>query len=73
MEKVTLRVDGMHCGACANGIQMMLSYKNGVSKAEVSFEEKKGVVEYDPEKISIDEILKTVASTGEYIATVTED
>ncbi|MEE8357914.1 MAG: cation transporter [Candidatus Hydrothermarchaeales archaeon] len=73
MEKVTLRVDGMHCGACANGIQMMLGYKNGVSTAEVSFEKKVGVVEYDPEKISIDEILKTVASTSEYSATVTED
>lgn len=73
MEKVKLRINGMHCGACANGIQMMLSYKNGVSTAEVSFEEKEGVVEYDPEKISIDEILKTVASTSEYRATVSED
>lgn len=73
MEKVILKIEGMHCGACANGIQMMLSYKNGVSKAEVSYEKKKGVVEYDPEKISIDEILKTVASTGEYSATVMED
>ena len=63
----------MHCGACANGIQMMLIYKNGVSTAEVSYEKTEGVVEYDPEKISIDEILKTVTSTSEYRATVCED
>ncbi|MEE8168854.1 MAG: cation transporter [Candidatus Hydrothermarchaeales archaeon] len=73
MEKVTLKIEGMHCGACANGIQMMLSYKDGVSNAEVSYEKKKGLVEYDPAEISINEIVKTVASTGEYSATVSED
>ncbi|MFQ5800793.1 MAG: heavy-metal-associated domain-containing protein [Candidatus Hydrothermarchaeales archaeon] len=70
MEKVNLDIKGMHCGMCANGIQMMLSVKGGVKKADISWETKKGVVEYDPEKITIDELLKTVASTGEYSATV---
>ncbi len=70
METINLDIKGMHCGMCANGIQMMLSVKGGIEKAEISWDAKKGVVEYDPEKITVEEILKTVASTGEYTATV---
>jgi Cu+-exporting ATPase len=73
LEKVNLDIDGMHCGMCANGIQMMLSVKGGVKKAEVSWDAKNGVVEYDPELISVEEILNTVASTGEYTAKVSSD
>jgi Cu+-exporting ATPase len=73
MEKVNLDINGMHCGMCANGIQMMLSVKAGVKKSEVSWEMKKGVVEYDPELITLKEILNTVASTGEYSAKVSSD
>jgi copper chaperone CopZ len=63
----------MHCGMCANGIQMMLSVKGGVKKADISWDAKNGVVEYDSELISVDEILNTVASTGEYTAKVSSD
>ncbi len=70
MEKVNLDINGMHCGMCANGIQMMLSVKAGVKKADISWDTKKGVVEYDPKLITVEEILNTVASTGEYTATV---
>ncbi len=70
MENVTLDIKGMHCGMCANGIQMMLSVKGGVKKADISWDAKNGFVEYDPELISVEEILETVASTGEYTATV---
>jgi Cu+-exporting ATPase len=70
MEKVNLDINGMHCGMCANGIQMMLSVKTGVEKVDIRWETKNGVVEYDPELITLEEILKTVAATGEYTATV---
>lgn len=73
METAYLDIKGMHCGMCANGIQMMLSVKEGVKSADISWDSKKGVVEYDPDQVTIEEILDTVASTGEYSASVKKE
>lgn len=67
-KEVILKIEGMHCGTCASGIQMMLSYKKGVIKAEVSYEDKKAIIEYDPSQIQIPELIKTIGETGEYRA-----
>ena len=32
MEKLELHIEGMHCGSCAVGIQMLTSQMDGVSK-----------------------------------------
>jgi copper chaperone CopZ len=64
MEKTELHIDGMHCGSCAVGIQMLVSGMDGVSSAQVSYEDKKGVFEYDPAKTNKDAILKAMADLG---------
>lgn len=68
MEKLELHIEGMHCGSCAIGIQMLTSQMDGVSKAEVSYEGKTGVFEIDPAKVQKEAIIKAIAELG-YTAT----
>ena len=61
LKKVSLNIEGMTCEiGCARTIQSKLSKKEGVTFAEVNFVKKKGVVEYDANKISENDIVKTV-------------
>lgn len=64
MEKVTLKIDGMHCGACAAGIQMLVSQMDGVKSVFVDYEGKKGDVEFDPAKVNKEQIVKAIAELG---------
>ncbi len=64
MEKIELKIDGMHCGSCAVGIQMLTSQMDGVKSAEVSYENKKGVFEFDPLKVTKDQLIKSIAELG---------
>ena len=64
MEKITLHIEGMHCGACAVGIQMLTAQMDGVKAAEVSYEGKHGMFEFDPTKTSKDAIIKSIAELG---------
>ena len=64
MEKLTLNIEGMHCGSCAIGIQMLASQMDGVQAAEVSYEGKKGNFEFEPSKVSKDDLVKAIAELG---------
>ena len=68
MEKLTLHIEGMHCGSCAVGIQMITSQMDGVAGAAVSFEGKTGVFEIDPSKVTKEQIVQAIAELG-YTAT----
>ncbi|MBN2334469.1 copper-translocating P-type ATPase [Candidatus Bathyarchaeota archaeon] len=46
----------MHCATCALSISKTLYKREGVRKADVSYGTEKAVVEYDPDKISLEEI-----------------
>ena len=64
MEKIEMNIEGMHCGSCAIGIQMITSQIDGVSASEVSYEGKRGVFEFDPAKTNKDAIVKAIAELG---------
>ena len=64
MEKIELKIEGMHCGACAVGIQMLTSQMEGVTSSTVSYEGKQGTFEFDPAKTSKDAIIKAIAELG---------
>jgi len=64
MEKLELHIEGMHCGSCAVGIQMLTSQMDGVSNAEVSYEGKTGVFEIDPNKVKKEDLVKAIAELG---------
>lgn len=64
MAKKTFNIEGMHCGACATGIQMYLSNTEGVQSISVDYNSKKAEVEYDENKIKEDKIIKTIEELG---------
>ncbi len=64
MEKIELKIEGMHCGACATGIQMLVSQMEGVKSVFVDYEGKKGIVEFDPARVSKEKIIEEIATLG---------
>jgi copper chaperone CopZ len=69
MEKLSLHIEGMHCGACATGIQMLVSGMDGVKSIFVDYDKKTGEVEFDQVKVTQDQIFKSIAELG-YTASV---
>jgi copper chaperone CopZ len=64
MAKLELHIEGMHCGSCAVGIQMLTSQMDGVKSAEVSYEGKKGEFEIDEAKVKKEDLQKAIKELG---------
>lgn len=69
IKKATIKVLGMTCAACSRRVEMALSKLEGVSSSTVNLVAEKATVEYDSEKLSIDDIVKTVEKTGYEVPT----
>ena len=59
-----MKIEGMHCGACATGIQMLTSSMDGVKEVFVDYNSKKGSFEFDETKVSKDQIIKAIEELG---------
>jgi len=59
-----VEIAGMHCGACATGIQMLISQIDGVGNVSVDYNKKMGDVEFDEGKVKKDDIFKAIADLG---------
>jgi Cu+-exporting ATPase len=68
-EKAKIHVTGMTCTTCAATIEKGLAQTPGVEKADVSFAAEKASVEYDPSKVGLAEISKTISELGYEVAT----
>ncbi len=64
MEKIELNIQGMHCGGCATGIQMVTEQLDGVTSAFVDLDGKKGTWEVDPSKVSKESIIDEITKLG---------
>jgi Cu+-exporting ATPase len=73
MEKeTTLQISGMTCAACAFRIEKGLNKLPGVTKATVNFALETARVEYSPDSVSIEDMIKKVEKLG-YTATLKEE
>lgn len=68
MTKIEMNIEGMHCGGCATGIQMVTEQLDGVSSSFVDLDSKKGTFEFDESKVSVDQITAAISELG-YTAT----
>lgn len=68
-EKARIHVTGMTCTTCAATIEKGLTQTPGVEKADVSFASEKASVEYDPSKVNLARIAKTISELGYKVAT----
>lgn len=63
-ERAVISIEGMSCTNCAKGIKAMLKRTAGVISAEVSFERREAVVDYDPERTTREKILQVIDNMG---------
>lgn len=66
--RAVLNIDGMDCMMCAAGLQNTLRAIPGVRRADVSFQDKQAVVEYDPALVNASRIEKLIADSGFKVA-----
>ena len=63
-KEVVLQILGMHCTACATGIESGLKRLDGVMEAAVNFATKEAMVKYDEDKVTLDKIKAAVKRGG---------
>ena len=67
--KASIPITGMTCATCAIAIEKGLAETPGVEHANVNFGSEKASISYDPNKISLSKIKKTISELGYGIAT----
>jgi len=73
MKKFKFNVKGMHCNSCSALIENQLKDKTGVEMCKISHETGKGVVVYNEDKTSENEVKEIVEGAGDYQVTQEED
>lgn len=68
MTKKKFKITGMHCSSCALTIDMDLEDLEGVGSAQTSYAKAETEVEFDSEKVDLQEIVEIIKKTG-YSAT----
>ncbi len=63
-ERMSLRIEGMHCATCVATIEKALLQQQGVAKASVNLLEKKATIDYEPTQVTRTELEHAIASTG---------
>ena len=63
-EKMSMRIEGMHCASCVATIEKSLLSQDGVIRASVSLLDEKAVIEYDKNRVDRPSLEAAVESTG---------
>jgi mercuric ion binding protein len=63
-QTVKLAVSNMYCAACPSTVKKALSAVPGVTKAEVSYQDKSAVVAFDDRKASVRALIDAVTKAG---------
>jgi Cu+-exporting ATPase len=63
-DKVTLKISGMTCAACAARIEKKLNKLDGVIKATVNLATEKATVEFDVGKIKVSDLIAAIVGLG---------
>lgn len=67
MSKITkkkLKIEGMHCSSCAMNIDFDLEDLEGVKSVKTSYAKQESEVEFDGEKMTIEQIFAQIKKTG---------
>ena len=62
--KAVLKVDGMHCGACALNVDDALEELDGVRRSKTSLMRGRTKVEYDEARVTPGDLQRTVSELG---------
>ncbi len=70
MATINMNIEGMHCGGCSTGIQMVTEQLEGVKSVFVDLDKKSGTWEVDESKVTAEKIIEEIVKLG-YKASVT--
>ena len=68
MQTVTLKIEGMMCDACLGHVTKALQALDGVQSAAVSLKFNQALVNYDPAKANVAQMIAAIGEEG-YTAT----
>lgn len=69
--QLTLSITGMSCANCAANIERALNKKEGVTDAGVNFASETAAIQFNPQAISVKEVVQAIKSAGFNVATAT--
>ncbi len=64
LQEVVLDVEGMTCETCPITVRKVLTRLDGVEEARVSFDPPVALVKYDPQKVTVDDMMAVTANVG---------
>ena len=64
MKKIILKIEGMTCSACSNGLEKYLNKQEGIINASVNLVMANALIEYDDEKLDMKKIENFVKKAG---------
>ena len=64
MKKVLLKIGGMSCSACSTGLEKFLNKQEGIKNATVNLIMNNASIEYDDEKLNLENIEKFIGKAG---------
>ena len=64
MKKVSMKIEGMSCSACANRIERIVNKLDGVEKGAVNFAAETLALEYDESAIELGQVEAAIEKAG---------
>lgn len=64
MQAIDLKIEGMTCGGCVKSVTRVLTGVAGVASAEVSLEEGRARVTFDPARTGLEAMKQAVERAG---------
>lgn len=64
MKKILLKIEGMTCSACSNGLEKYLNKQEGILNASINLVMANALIEYDEEKLNIKQIENFIKKGG---------
>lgn len=68
MNTQTLKINGMHCNACALNIDISLEELPGVTAVKTSLDQQQTIITFDEQIVSLDQIRQAIQKTGYSVA-----
>ena len=64
MKKIILKIEGMTCSACSNGLEKYLNKKNGIYNASVNLIMNTASIDYNDEILTIEHLNQFIKEAG---------
>ncbi|MCA1925600.1 MAG: heavy-metal-associated domain-containing protein [Thiobacillus sp.] len=64
MNEAVLNIAGMSCGGCVSSVQNLLAALPGVGQVQVDLAAAQARIQFDPARISVDELARAVTAAG---------